>query len=421
MNILFICPTQPVANGAGIQKRAWSHLEALSRLGTVDLVLPLNAGQRERLGPLDAVNDLCRQVHVVRLDQTNGSRSSKIPGLTLVKRWMTFGQPMFIPRDQDEIRKLRDVASRNRYDLVFCFRLRSFTLMPLLFDSSLAGQPRIFVDFDDVESAALERELSTNEKLIGFEQRQIMKLEVMETARHEAMALQHCHGVSVCSELDAHRLRRKGTKARICVVPNSLPRQDTLPLPTEKERTRMLFLGTMTYLPNEDAALYFCHQILPAIRAKTRRVFDLDIVGRGPSPIVRKLDADPHVNVMGGVESVETFYAQADIVLAPIRFGGGTRIKILEALAFGRPVVSTTIGAEGLDLVPGRDILIADTPESFAAACIRLAEDDVLRRNIAQAGRARFQELYESRRVQEKLISDLRQIVELTPPEQLLK
>lgn len=382
-------------------------------MGTVDVILPLNPGQMERLESLDPLRKLCRQVHLVKLEATRRVRRAKVPGLTLAKRWMTFGKPTQVPTATGELQNLRDELYRQHYDLIFCFRLRSFTLMPLLFDPA-PNRPKVFVDFDDVESIALRREFLANKETIGFEQGQILRLEVIETARSEARALQHSDGVSVCSEIDAQRLRSKSPKARICVVPNSLPRQRVLALPDQEAQTRILFLGTMTYHPNEDAALHFCREILPMIRANTKRKFLLDIVGRGPSTTVKALGEGPNVEVVGGVESVEPYYARSDIVIAPIRFGGGTRIKILEALAFGRAVVSTTIGAEGLDLVPGRDILIADTPADFAAACVRLAEDETYRMGIARAGRSRFEALYESRRVQDKLIDDLREI--LTAP-----
>ena len=197
--------------------------------------------------------------------------------------------------------------------------------------------------------------------------------------------------------------------------PNSLR---DLPILTQQPRTEkiiLLFIGTMTYGPNEDAAIYFCKEILPALKEKFPGMVELLIVGRGPSPAVSALGKDPAVKVTGGVDSVEPYYEKAHVVIAPIRFGGGTRIKILEALAFGRPVVSTTIGAEGLDLKPSRDILIADTPEDFALACIQLAFDDELRQRIAESGRKRFSELYEADRVQRKMICDLREIIAIDP------
>ena len=412
MKTLFICPTQPIANGIGTQKRAWSHLEALARMGTVDLVLPLNPGQIDRLESLDPIRSICRHVHVVALEQTERARRSGIPGLSLARRWLTFGKPMLSLPTTEGLENLREEISRERYALVFCFRLRSFSYLSMLLASNLATRPKIFVDFDDVESVALQRELTASKRSIGFEQAQIMKLEVIETMRRETSALGQSDGVSVCSDIDAQRLISKKPEARIYVVPNSLPRQRLLALQEQGELTHLLFLGTMNYHPNEDGAIYFCRDIMPAIQSRTHREFVLDIVGRRPSAMVRALATSTCIRVVGGVESVEPYYAQSDIVIAPIRFGGGTRIKILEALSFGRPVVSTTIGAEGLDLVSGRDILIADTPEEFAAACVRLAESKAFRTELAQAGRARFEELYESRSVQDRLIRDLRSLIE---------
>jgi glycosyltransferase involved in cell wall biosynthesis len=168
----------------------------------------------------------------------------------------------------------------------------------------------------------------------------------------------------------------------------------------------------MSYQPNEDGILFFCAEILPLIRQRTPQRVVLEVVGRGPSARVAALGKDDTITVTGEVETVEPCYERADVVVVPLRFGGGTRIKILEALALGKPVVSTSIGAEGLDLVDGRDILIADDPEGFAAACLRLMADPILRSRIAESGRQRFIECYESRRVQDNLRKALQSLVE---------
>ncbi|AWI79762.1 hypothetical protein CEW87_10495 [Parazoarcus communis] len=410
---LLFCATLPLANGAGIQKRAWSHLEALSAAGQVDLVLLLTPAQIRRIETFDAIRMHCRSLLVVPVDPSSRAHTSKLPGLTFAKRLLSLGRPMVTLRNCPDREKLRSLISSHKYDLIFCFRLRNFELLMALLNAERSKTLRIFVDFDDIESVAQERELAAMGAAVGFEQRLLMKMDIAETAATEMRALEVAAGVSVCSTLDAERLGSRDPTARICVVPNSLPELRTLPPRGASGQINLLFLGTMTYQPNEDAAQFFCAEVLPLVRARAHNStsFHLEIVGRGPSSAVQALADAPDVTVTGDVDSVESSYERADIVIAPIRFGGGTRIKILEALAYGRPVVSTTVGAEGLDLIPERDILIADTPEAFADACLRLAADETLRIRLAQSGRRRFENLYEARCVQEKMVCDLKKLI----------
>jgi glycosyltransferase involved in cell wall biosynthesis len=129
----------------------------------------------------------------------------------------------------------------------------------------------------------------------------------------------------------------------------------------------------MNYVANFDAVLYFCSEILPRIRRVVSEV-EVWVVGADPPPEVRRLSGDG-VHVTGRVDDVVPYYRRSSVCVVPLRAGGGTRLKILEAMALGRPVVSTTIGCEGLDVVDGEHLLIADSPEQFADKTVRLLTD----------------------------------------------
>jgi glycosyltransferase involved in cell wall biosynthesis len=148
----------------------------------------------------------------------------------------------------------------------------------------------------------------------------------------------------------------------------------------------LLFIGTLNYPPNEDAVGHFCSDILPLIRRKFLHPVRIRIVGAVPSPgIVLLSRRYPDVEVVANVPDLAPYYAEADVVIVPLRAGSGTRIKILEAFSFGRPVVSTTIGAEGLALKNREQLLIADEPEAFAGACVELLEDPALCARITKS------------------------------------
>jgi len=148
----------------------------------------------------------------------------------------------------------------------------------------------------------------------------------------------------------------------------------------------LVFTGSMDWLPNEDGMLFFCRDILPRIRRVEPGV-TLSIVGRNPTPAVRRLAGQDGIEVTGRVDDVRPHMARASVYIVPLRIGGGTRLKIFEAMAMGKAVVSTTVGAEGLPVRAGSDIVIADEPARFAQAVLHLLRHEAERRRIGAAGR----------------------------------
>jgi sugar transferase (PEP-CTERM/EpsH1 system associated) len=156
----------------------------------------------------------------------------------------------------------------------------------------------------------------------------------------------------------------------------------------------IVFTGSMDWMPNEDGIVWFVRDVLPGIRA-ARPSARLTIVGRNPTPKVRALaEAAPGISVTGSVADIRPYLERASVVIVPLRVGGGTRLKIFEAMAMERAVVATTIGAEGLPVVDGRDLVIADAPAPFASAVTRLlanaTERDALAREASRHVRAEF-------------------------------
>jgi glycosyltransferase involved in cell wall biosynthesis len=154
-----------------------------------------------------------------------------------------------------------------------------------------------------------------------------------------------------------------------------------------------VFVGSMDWYPNEDAALHLMDTILPSIRREIPGA-SLHIVGRNPSARVRTAAARADVEVTGTVDDVRPHVAKAAVLLVPMRVGGGTRLKIFEALAMAKAVVSTTVGAEGLPLLPGTHFLQADDPSEFAAAVVTLLRDPRRREVLGAAGRTLVAERY---------------------------
>lgn len=158
---------------------------------------------------------------------------------------------------------------------------------------------------------------------------------------------------------------------------------------TERDSMNLVFTGSMDWLPNDDAIRYFADDILPIVRRKVPKV-SLTIVGRNPSPYLTELSKkDLSINVTGRVDDVRPYMEKAAVYVVPLRIGGGTRLKIYEAMAMEKPIVSTTVGAEGLPLQDGAGLLLADNAHSFAEAIVKLLKEPELAQRIgSRAARA---------------------------------
>jgi len=187
------------------------------------------------------------------------------------------------------------------------------------------------------------------------------------------------------SEADRQILRAANPHLKIGVIPNGVDTKKYQILAPNPNSHSMIFIGTMSYTPCVDAVIYFCRQILPIIQEKINQI-QVWIVGANPLPEVLAL-ANDHTFITGYVDDVVPYYRQAAISIVPIRAGGGTRLKILEAMALGRPVVSTSMGCEGLEVLDGEHLLIADDPQQFAGKIAQLLTDNKLYFHIAENGR----------------------------------
>ncbi len=235
--------------------------------------------------------------------------------------------------------------------------------------------------------------------------RPALAAEALRYRRNVAAQLARFDLVVAVSRGDAEAFEELGAQ-RVEVVPNGANFEGTEARPPAAGPPTLLFTGSLDHPPNREAALWLGHKIWPLVAGKLPDA-RLVIAGRGPNEQLRRLLDDPRIEVTGPVPDMRPYFEAATAVAAPLRSGGGTRLKILEALAAGRPVVSTSVGAEGLELEPGRDLLVADGPAPFAAAAVRLLTDADLRDRLAQAGRSRAEARYDWRAVGERFTAVL--------------
>ena len=221
----------------------------------------------------------------------------------------------------------------------------------------------------------------------------LLAVEWRKLRAREAAACRHADLTVAVSEHDRDRLAAIAPSADITWIPTGVDTDYFNPAMNRERPNHIVFSGSMDWHPNEDAVRYFMDEILPIVR---RDIPDatFSIVGRNPSPALTAAAAASGATVTGTLDDIRPAIAEASLCVVPLRAGSGTRLKIFEALSMGKAVVSTTVGAEGLDITPGRHYVAADGAAAFAEAVVSLLHDDRRRREIAAAGRALVEATY---------------------------
>lgn len=223
--------------------------------------------------------------------------------------------------------------------------------------------------------------------------RVLLEIEWRKMRRYEARACRKADLTIAVSAQDRGLLEANAPGARIREIATGVDVDYFAPQGTQEDPMHLVFTGSMDWHPNEDAILYFINDILPRIRRELPQV-TLSVVGRNPSGQLQTVAAGAGVEVTGTVVDVRPYVDAAAVYVVPLRIGGGTRLKIFEALSMGKVVVSTSVGAEGLPLVDGQHFVRADDPASFAAAVVSLLGDQARRRALGSAGRRLTHERY---------------------------
>lgn len=389
---------------------------------------PVNSGSRLRLantlqalrmcGPVDffAVVAQTRVDFAPVPDELGLERVQRItiddrpPGVgdymrAFARRWAPFELPLRegakVQRALSEFTSGAEMSGteRGRYHLVWYFQVRAWVLAG---EVSLA--PSV-VDIDDLEDQKILARVALPRHDASAGDRLRRRAGLLWTHR-DARRWQALHrriagrvaATVVCSELDARRSGLPGVR----VIANGYP---TPPRPVGRDTVSsppvVVFQGTLRYPPNADAARFLVEDIGPRLRALVPGV-QIRLVGLAP-PALAGLADPPAVTLVGPVPDIDTELAVADLIVIPLRYASGTRVKILEAFAHRIAVVSTSIGAEGLDVRAGQHLLVADDPDGIAQACARLLEDHSLRQAIVDEAHALYLAHYQSPQVQAEL------------------
>ncbi len=384
---LVVAGEYPWPDNSGSRLRLATILRGLAHSGSVDLfsVLPR---ARIDIGPPDPAVGVDR-VGYVSFDDRPPNGAAR---LLVAFEWRT---PFEFPRtDADATVRALTRFARGHYDLVWYFGIR-----PLVLTGGLVPAPAILdlIDLEDHKIAARMAIAGPGRSGPGGGsptpgRAAFSAEEVRRWRRLQRESGQQVAATVVCSDLDAERARAGGIP-RVEVVPNGYrPVAEPVGRLVASDPPTILLQGTLRYPPNAEAARFLVNDVVPRLRQLVPDV-RVRLVGT-TAPALERLDHPPAVTVVGQVADIVDELAHADLVVVPVRFGSGTRLKILEAFAHRIPVVSTTLGAEGLGVEDGVHLLLADTAEMLAEACARLLVDEGLRARLSGSAHRLFLERF---------------------------
>lgn len=375
MKVLFLTSRLPYPPYRGDKLKIWNLIRQVARRHEVILLSFIQDASEIELA--EALRPYCEEVRLVRLPLWRSGMNCAQAALSRVPFQVAYFRSLRMRRE------LRAAIERHKPNLIHTHLIR---LAP--YTAGLGSIPRV-LDMTDAVSLYLRRfrESQRNplkKELLNLELKRMVAFEP-EIARFDR--------VLVCSDVDREALLATVPDARIDLLYNGIDVETFAPRDGEcPEENRIIFTGNMSYFPNADAARYLVREIFPRIKARVQGA-KLYLVGQKPPSSVRSL-ASSDVTVTGFVEDIRAEYLKSAVAVSPVRFGAGTLNKILEPLSLGVPVVATSQGTSGLGLKEGEDILIADDPERFAGAVVRVLQDPGMRARMsersARSVRSRF-------------------------------
>lgn len=382
--ILFISPIAPYPQDIGVRIRIFNMLKAASQVGDVDFVgyaVDRTDNGWPNQDMMDTLSSLCNSVRIC-FSPTHLSSLGRPKHLNILIRYVFAKTPAMYTDFPKEPLLSMALPLAAYADIIWVERLQVAHWLRKY-------SAKMVVDIDDLESIKLKRqiELEPPSFLRWAQNIQQALLKKFELAAGNQFAR-----LVICSKQDK-LFWPEPIRNRIWVAPNgaderlfNFPRQP-------KHSNRLIFVGMLAYWPNEDAVLYFYHEILPLIRRELPDV-SLWVVGKSPPKNLLDLHDGEQIHVVADVPDIAPYVQQSALSVVPLRVGGGTRLKILESLALGTPVVSTFIGAEGLDLENGKDLILANSPKTFADHVVSLLRDPKQYNALTESGEAAVRNTY---------------------------
>jgi polysaccharide biosynthesis protein PslH len=382
MRILLLTQVLPFPPDSGPKVKTWNVIKYLAHHHEVTLVSFVRGDQSKSIRHLE---NYCQEVHVVPIERGMLRDLRYMVGSFLTR------QPFLMVRDQrSEMESLIDqLATRVKFDVVHADQLNM---------AQYAYRVPAAFKVIDAHNALWLLYKRLWQTMKPGAKKWLLNRDWRLLKKYEGRVCREFDAVLAVSEEDRLALEEAaGKELNITIIPIAIDTDEVTPVNRRAQGDRILHIGTMYWPPNIDGILWFLQEVLPLIRNERPEVA-FDIVGANPpQEIIAFGDKDNKVHVTGYVEDPSHYLENASLMVVPLRAGGGMRVKILNALGQGLPIVSTSLGCEGIAVQTGVHLLIADTPQDFASAVIRLLEDRELANELGRRGRQLIVSTYDYR------------------------
>jgi sugar transferase (PEP-CTERM/EpsH1 system associated) len=394
MRIAFVTVRIPYPLNSGGRIRSFHLLKQLSESQRVTLVTGIESEEEARAAAALREQIPALELRAVRVPPRNAplraaARALRNPFDPLPYTWAAYRDRRFV---DNVARTLRE----GPYDIVHCDHVQIAHAV-----LSVETPPRV-LNAHNVDSLLVQRLAEVEPRRV---RRGLVRWQAAKVARAERRTYHRFDAALAMSDVDREQLLRIAPGIPVWTVPNGVDVEWFKLTRVRPEPDLLVFSGAMDWQPNADAVVWFAQRVLPLIRRERPRARFL-VVGRDPSPaLVSRLAAEPGVSFTGTVDDVRPHLAQAALIVVPLRVGSGTRLKILEAWAMAKPVLSTTLGAEGLPGLDGEHLVLADEPEQMAARALELLSDPGRAEQLGMAGRQVAEAQFSWKRISERLVA----------------
>jgi glycosyltransferase involved in cell wall biosynthesis len=377
----------PPVGGAPL--RNWQNIELLSSIGRVCVFEIALGKQKPALTSLSGVDSYQR----VNITQSNAkSLWGKLVGFIKSNSWLVNANAHpwthNIYYNEQIAKSLEEFIKKHQPNIVIIEELWLINYLKVIRKFNC----KVILDEHNVEGFLRQDLLLKNKKNLSFLSFYLERMKIKRLLQIEALAITNTDQTWVCGDNDADLIKKKYmSNANIAVIPNGIDVEDyelvrkgqyDLPPGLKKDDFILFFPATFGYPPNSEAAEYLIDTLLPLLE-KQLKTFKIALVGKDPTPKMLALADNSNILITGAVDDMRPYWAAAVVVIVPLLQGGGTRLKIVEAFAAGKPVVSTLKGAEGIKAEHAEDIFLVDNAEDFVACIAKLQQDSNLRLNMA--------------------------------------
>lgn len=402
MKILFLTQIVPYPPDSGPKVKTWQVLRYLHECGhQITLVSFVRAEEEKHL---DAIRKLGIQVYPVTM------RRNRVMDAIYWLQSNLSGKPFLIERDN--LKPMRDLVTelmkKEAYDVAHADQL---TMTQFFLDLEKLHLPKRPVRVFDAHNATwmiVKRMGGKSLKILN----PILNLESKRVKEYEGRVVRDFEWTLAVTDIDRDLLleavqtigKIKDERNRILSIPITVDSSELTPVRRSGNTLNIMTLGTLHYPPNADGIRWFIQEVFPRVQSELNQV-TLSVIGKNPPADFLQIaqQSQGKVEVTGYVEDLTPCLERACLMVVPVRVGSGMRVRILEAFARGIPVVTTTIGLEGIEARPGQDVLVADEPEDFAREVIRLAKDPLLQEQLANNGRALIEQVYDRKIALQKM------------------